>query len=68
MEYYLDENDAFLIDPGNPQQISDSLARIVNDPKAARKMGHNGLEKCRRFFSIEGNGSQLYDILRSISK
>lgn len=68
VEYYLDENDAFLIDPGNPQQISDSLARIVNDPKAARKMGHNGLEKCRRFFSIEGNGSQLYDILRSISK
>ena len=67
VKFYLDEKDAFLIDPGNPGQISESLIRIVRNPEVARKTGLNGLEKCRKFFSPEVNGQKLYDILMMVS-
>lgn len=68
VEQYLDENDAFLIEPGSPEQISEALCRIAADPESARKRGLNGLEKCRRFFSPEANGKLLYDVLISLSR
>jgi len=63
VEYYLGEDDAYLIEPGNPQQITGALLSIVNDPDAARKRGIKGLEKCRKFFSAETNGRILLDVL-----
>ncbi len=66
VEYYLDDKDAFLIDPGKPEQICESLIRITKDPEAARIKGLNGLEKCRKFFSPEVNGYLLYEVLGKI--
>jgi glycosyltransferase involved in cell wall biosynthesis len=63
VEYYLGEDDAYLIEPGNPQQITGALLSIVNDPDAARERGMKGLEKCRKFFSAETNGRILLDVL-----
>jgi len=63
VEYYLDENDAYLIEPGNPQQITEALLSIVNDPDEARKRGMKGLEKCKKYFSAETNGQILLDVL-----
>lgn len=64
VEYYLDENDAYLIEPGKPQQITGALLSIVNDPDEARARGMKGLEKCRKFFSAETNGQILLDVLK----
>jgi len=66
VEYYLDNEDVYLIDPGCPDQISASLERIVHDPVNARNKGLNGLEKCRKFFSAEINGQILFDVLDRI--
>ena len=67
IETYLDEQDAFLIDPGNPGQICESLNSILADQVVARKIGLNGLEKCRRFFSPEVNGRLLLELMVMVS-
>lgn len=63
VEYYLDNNDVYLIEPGNPKQITETLISIVNDPVKAREKGLRGLEKCRKYFSSETNGQLLLDVL-----
>ena len=63
VEYYLDNNDVYLIEPGNPKQITETLISIVNDPFKARDKGLRGLEKCRKYFSSETNGQLLLDVL-----
>lgn len=66
VEYYLDNNDVYLIEPGNPRQITETLFSIVNDPVTARNKGLRGLEKCRKYFSSETNGQLLLDVLLRI--
>jgi len=66
VEYYLNDDDVYLIDPGCPEQICESLVRIVKDPVAARNKGLKGLEKCSRYFSPEVNGKLLFDVLDRI--
>ncbi len=66
VEYYLDNNDVYLIEPGNPKQITETLISIVNDPGEARNKGLRGLEKCRKYFSSETNGKLLLDVLLRI--
>jgi len=66
VEHYLDEDDAYLIEPGNPQQITEALLNIVNFPDEARARGMKGLEKCRKFFSADTNGRILLDVLERI--
>ncbi|MFH1319946.1 MAG: glycosyltransferase family 4 protein, partial [Bacteroidota bacterium] len=66
VEIYLTDNDAYLIDPDNPQQICDALTEITINPEAARQKGLNGMKKCRKFFSPESNGKLLYNQLKGI--
>ena len=67
IEKYLEDQDAFLIDPGSPDQICESLNSIFTDQAVARKKGLNGLEKCRRFFSPEVNGKLLLELMMMVS-
>jgi glycosyltransferase involved in cell wall biosynthesis len=67
VENYLTSEDAYLIEPNNPQQVSNSLMEIVEHPEEARKIGLNGLKKCQTFFSQEINGKILYDLIIRIS-
>jgi glycosyltransferase involved in cell wall biosynthesis len=66
VETYLTAVDAYLIDPNSPQQITRSLKEIVANPEEARKIGLNGLKKCKKYFSSETNGKVLYDLLTKI--
>ena len=65
---YLSDDDCYLIDPGCPEQICESLVRIVKDPVGARNKGLKGLEKCSRYFSPEVNGMLLLNVLDRIRK
>lgn len=67
VETYLTEQDAYLINPNDPQAIAETLNEIVNNPEAAKIKGINGLEKSRKYFSPEANGRLLYDLLLKIS-
>ena len=67
VEYYLTNNDAFLIDPDCSQQVCFALNEIVKNPEKAREIGLNGLQKCKEFFSQERNGKILYDLIMKIS-
>jgi glycosyltransferase involved in cell wall biosynthesis len=67
VEYYLSDEDAYLIDSESPQQICAALKHIVSKPEEARIIGLNGKKKCEQFFSPEANGKILYDMLVKIS-
>jgi glycosyltransferase involved in cell wall biosynthesis len=67
VEYYLTSEDAYLIDPDSPQQICSAFEEIVTHPETARKIGLNGLQKCKDHFSQDKNGKILYDLLLEIS-
>jgi len=66
VEQYLTSDDAYLIQPNSPLQISKSLLKIVSNPEEARKIGLNGLRKCKQFFSPETNGEILYELFKTI--
>jgi glycosyltransferase involved in cell wall biosynthesis len=68
VENYLTCNDAYLIDPDSPQQICSAFEEIVKHPEEARKIGLNGLIKCKEHFSQGENGKLLYDLIIKISK
>ena len=63
----LPADDAYLIDFNSPQQISNALTEIVNNPEAARATGSNGRKKYDEYFSPENNGKLLYDLLCTIA-
>ena len=66
VENYLTSDDAYLIDFKSPQQICNSLIKIVNNPEESRRIGLNGRKKYQKFFSPEINGKLFYDLLRTI--
>ena len=66
VDNYLTKDDVYLIEPNQPEQIRQALTEIISDPEQALKRGLSGLEKCKRFFSVEANGKILYDLLNSI--
>lgn len=68
VQYYLNEDDAYLIEPGDPEAIANTLKRIVANPDEARLKGTNGLKKCMTFFSPDSNGKRLLDLLLSFDK
>lgn len=66
VQYYLDEKDAFLIEPGKPALIYESLVEIIKNPAAAREKGLNGMKKCQMYFSPEHNGAKLFNLICSL--
>lgn len=63
---YLTINDAFLIEPNNPQQICNTLTEIISNPGNALKIGNNGMLKCLQYFSPEATGQLLYNLLHTL--
>jgi glycosyltransferase involved in cell wall biosynthesis len=66
VEIYLTDNDGYLIQPNSPHQISDALTDIVSNPGEAMKKGLNGLQKCLKHFSPEGNGELLLEVIKNV--
>jgi glycosyltransferase involved in cell wall biosynthesis len=67
VEYYLTDEDVYLIDRADPVLISEALIKIYNDQQSALEKGQNGLKKCRKYFSPDTNGEKLVALLESIS-
>jgi len=67
VENYLTSDDAYLIDFNSPQQICNSLMKIVNNPEESHRIGLNGRKKYQKFFSSEVNGKLFYDLLKTIA-
>jgi len=67
VEYYLEDKDAYLIEPGKPEQVSEALKQITDNPEKARETGMNGLNKCIKYFSPETNGQLLLEVLISVA-
>jgi glycosyltransferase involved in cell wall biosynthesis len=49
-EFIENEIDGMLVDPSNPQEISDAIEKIINDEEFARMIGRNAKEKVKRKF------------------
>lgn len=67
VEYYLSDEDAFLIGSDNAAEIAEALKKAISNPSEALLKGRNGLNKCKEHFSAEKNGRMLMDLILKIA-
>jgi glycosyltransferase involved in cell wall biosynthesis len=56
---YLSENDAYLVEPENSDQIKDALNSIFSNPQVAERVGHNGKCAAMKYFDHENYAPAL---------
>jgi len=55
-----------LVQPGNADQLADSILRLLNDQDLARRMGRNGVEMVKAKFCWDVNISKYVKLYRSV--
>jgi glycosyltransferase involved in cell wall biosynthesis len=58
-ETVMDGKTGFLVPPGDPQALSEALARLVEDDELRARMGHNGRERVAADFSWKQAATDL---------
>jgi colanic acid/amylovoran biosynthesis glycosyltransferase len=58
-EMVMENETGFLVGPGNPIALADSLERVIGDLALARRLGQAGVERARTLFSSEQNVREL---------
>jgi glycosyltransferase involved in cell wall biosynthesis len=48
-----DEEDGFLVEPENIDQLANTLGRLMGDPQLRKRLGQNGARRAKREFSFE---------------
>lgn len=52
-EIVVDEVTGFLVDPLNPRKIAEALAKLINQPELANKMGEVGYKRAIKHFTLQ---------------
>jgi glycosyltransferase involved in cell wall biosynthesis len=63
VEKYLTNNDAYLVNPENPEEIKNALVDIARFPLLAKVAGLNGREVARKYFDHENYAGPLRHFL-----
>ena len=66
IKVYLNEEEAYFIEPENTTQFIEALFSIISNPKQAFSTGYKGFEACREKFSPKNNGIILYNLINNI--
>ena len=52
-ELVIDCRTGFLIPPGNPEPLAESILHLLNSPRLRQQMGQAGRQRVKDFFQIE---------------
>jgi glycosyltransferase involved in cell wall biosynthesis len=61
-----DGESGLLIDPGNVEQLAESIVRLLLDEELAREMGENGKIYVKSRFDIKKNVTQITNIYEDL--
>lgn len=65
-EVVIDGETGFLVEPGNPQSISDSVVKLLMDSNLRTSMGERSYKRVSTFFSQERLGEDLRQIYLNV--
>ncbi len=57
-----------LVGSHNPAKLAEALLKLLNDKQLVIRLGENGKNKCKEFFSLSGTVNSLTKIYRSVYK
>lgn len=53
LEVVVEGETGFLVPPNDPDKLAEALLKILQDKELAKRLGENGKERVKRFFTIE---------------
>lgn len=56
----------FLVPPSEPEALADAIARVLEDPDLARRMGEAGHQRALRLYSAETNARQTVEVYEEL--
>jgi glycosyltransferase involved in cell wall biosynthesis len=65
-EFLADNENGFLIDPGDPEQLTQRILALLQDPKLAEEMGRQGRKLIEEKFSWRLITSQVIDLYHKL--
>jgi glycosyltransferase involved in cell wall biosynthesis len=65
-EFLADNENGFLIDPGDPEQLTQRILALLQDPKLAEEMGRRGRKLIEEKFSWRLITSQVIDLYNKL--
>jgi glycosyltransferase involved in cell wall biosynthesis len=65
-EFLADNENGFLIDPGDPEQLTQRILALLQDPKLAKEMGRQGRKLIEEKFSWRLITSQVIDLYNKL--
>jgi len=67
-EIVLPQRAGTLVDPGNPDALSNALAEVLADPEEARMMGERGREFVTKAFTVERMVDETLAVYQQVAK
>jgi glycosyltransferase involved in cell wall biosynthesis len=64
---YVDDNDAYIYEPGDSLKIESMIRQILNDYETALKIGNNGMLKAQKYFDSQKNATEFYSFLINLN-
>jgi glycosyltransferase involved in cell wall biosynthesis len=65
-EVIVDGETGFIVPPGDPEELADGLAKLIDAPELRRKMGRNGRKRVETSFAIEKTTPMIVDIYQEM--
>ncbi len=62
-----DEENGFLVEPGNPQQIANRISQIIRDERLRKNMGRQGRLSIERYFSWQSQAIKITEVYKTIA-
>jgi glycosyltransferase involved in cell wall biosynthesis len=66
IEFLIDGENALLVRPEVAGDLAEALARLIEQPKLARKLGQNARVTYERHFTMERFGPQFRDLITEL--
>jgi glycosyltransferase involved in cell wall biosynthesis len=56
----------YLVDPGEPAQLSDAIQCILDHPEEAQRRGREARERCKRLYDIKVMETRLLELIETV--
>lgn len=55
-----------LVNPKNPEELAKAIAKMIENPLEAKKMGENGKNLVRNLLNVKRTSNKIFEIYKTI--